>query len=163
MKPRFIALIALGLGLACGKDSSGPGGVTFPSLPSNMLATFCVRGEGLVGQTKSGSVTSGDCDAGDVDPADSSYYEVWRVRVASVTSVTFDANSAFDNYLTVLRLDSYTSNSASLTLMGENDDRQAGVNLNALVTVTLQPNTDYFVSISGYDYSETGPYSLQIR
>lgn len=35
--------------------------------------------------------------------------------------------------------------------------------LNALVTVTLQPNTDYFVSISGYDYHETGPYSLDIR
>lgn len=159
----FVALLAIGATAGCGKDSTGPRGVDFPSLPDQMLTAFCVRGEALVGQTKSGSVTSGDCDAADIEASDSSFYEVWRVRVSSPRSVTFDASSSFDNYLVVLRLDSYTATTASLTTIGENDDRVPGTDLNALVTVTLQPDTDYFVSISGYDYDETGPYSLAIR
>ena len=140
---------------ACSKDSTGPS-VTFPPLPSDLLAGFCVQGEATVGQTKSGAVNDDDCDAGD------SFFELWRVRVAETTSVTFDATSGFDNYLTVVRLNSYTSSSANFTILGENDDRASG-NLNALVTVTLQPGIDYFVSVSGYDYSETGSYSLRIR
>lgn len=150
-----IAILAVVAG--CSKDSSGPGaGVNFPSLPADMLAAFCHRGNAVVGETKSGAVSAPDCDAGD------SYYEIWRVRVAATTSVTFDANSGFDNYLEVVRLESYTATSATVTQIGSNDDRAEG-NLNALVTVTLQPDTDYFVAISGYDYTETGSYTLQIR
>lgn len=164
VKRTFLMPLGIGLAVGCGgSDSNGPDGVGFPSLPSDLLNAYCVRGEALVGQTKTGSVTFDDCDAADIEPSDSSYYEVWRVRVASQTAVTFDANSSFDNYLVVLRLDSHTATSAILTQMAENDDRVPGTNLNALVTVTLQPNTDYFVSISGYDYDETGPYSLDIR
>ncbi|MGH7607489.1 MAG: hypothetical protein ACREME_09130 [Gemmatimonadales bacterium] len=155
-----VALLAIGVGC---KDSSGPGDGLFPALPSDLLAAFCARGEAVVGQTKSGTITDDDCDAADIDPADSSFYEIWRVRVTESRSVTFDANSPFDNYLTVVRLDSYTQSSANLTLIGENDDRTPGSDLNALVTVTLNPDTDYFVSVSGYDYDETGPYTLQIR
>src|SRR3989440_5603480 len=151
-----LALLALGAGAAC-KDSSGPNNsVSFPALPSNLLEEFCHRGNALIGETKSGTLSSTDCDSRD------SYYEIWRIRVASTTSVTFDLNSGFDNYLTVLRLESYSTSNASLSIIGENDDRSSS-NLNAMVTVSLQPNTDYFVSISGYDYSETGPYTLQIR
>lgn len=141
---------------ACSKDSSGPSG-----LPPNLLAAYCVRGDAALGQTKSGSVTDNDCDSADIDASDSSFYEVWHIRVNSTTSVTFDANSAFDNYLVVLRLDSYTTTTASLTVIGENDDREPE-NLNALVTVTLQAGVDYFVSVSGYDYDQTGSYTLQI-
>lgn len=159
-----IAMLLLALGLAaCSKDSGGPGGVSFPDLPSGLLTTFCHRGNAVVGESKSGMLSPSDCDASDIDPGDDSYYEIWRIRVSSTTSVTFDASSSFDNYLAVLRLDSYTSSSASLTVIGENDDRVPGSNFNALITVTLQPNTDYFISVSGYDYSETGPYTLQIR
>ena len=154
MRAGLAALLVLGV--ACSKDGTGPGGVTFPPLPSDLLAGFCSRGEAVAGQTKSGSVTASDCDAGD------SYYEVWRVRVASPASVTFDATSGLDNYLTIARLESYTSTSETVTIVGENDDRSTS-DLNALVTVTLQPNTDYFVSVSGYDYSQTGSYTLRIR
>lgn len=59
-------------------------------------------------------------------------------------------------------LSSYTSSSANFTMLGENDDRATG-NYNALLTVTLEPGIDYFVVVSGYDYSETGSYSLRIR
>ncbi len=149
MTRSFIALLAIGIASGC---STGP---DFPPLPAEMLAAYCVRGEAQIHQTKIGSITSGDCNVG------FSFREVWRVRVASPTSVTFDANSSFDNYLEVFRLDSYTATSARLTWIGSNGDRWPG-NLNALVTVTLQPNTDYFVRISGLDYADTGPYSLAI-
>lgn len=154
----MVALVVLlGAGLAC-KDSSDPGGgVTFPPLPGQVLAAVCHRGDRVVGQDANGTVSSSDCDSGD------SYFEIWRVRVAGTRSVTFDANSSFDNYLTVVRLDSYTQTGASVTTIGEDDDRVPGSNTNALVTVTLQPNIDYFVAVSGYDYFEQGSYSLQIR
>jgi hypothetical protein len=157
-RKRITLLALLVAGLAC-KDSSGPGGggVNFPALPSSLLTAFCHRGNRTVGQTPSGTVNSSDCDAGD------SWYEIWRVRVASTQSVTFDANSSFDNFLEVVRLDSYSGDTVYVTEVGENDDRTPGSNLNALVTITLQANTDYFVSISGYDYTETGSYTLQIR
>ena len=158
MKPSK-TLLTLFAGLfvlaGCSKDSTGPN-IEFPPLPSDLLTGFCVQGQAVVGQTKGGTITDNDCDAGDA------FFELWRVRVAATTTVTFDVNSGFDNYLTVVRLNSYTSSSANFTVLGENDDRSTG-NLNALVSVTLQPGIDYFVSVSGYDYSETGSYSLQIR
>jgi hypothetical protein len=153
----FLSVLFGAAGMSCGSD-----GLTFPELPSALLAEFCVRGTASAGQTVSGSVTDSDCDSADVDPNNEGYYELWRVRVGSSGSVTFDADSPFDNYLTVLRLDSYTQTTADLTIVGENDDRASG-NLNALVTVTLQPDTDYFVAIAGYDYSETGSYTVDIR
>jgi hypothetical protein len=157
-------LAVLAAGLACGDDDdpTGPGSVTFPDWPATIVTGFCVRGTSVVGDTKSGSITNTDCDAADVDPTDEGYFEIWRVRVASSRDVTFDANSTFDNYLTVLRVNSVTATSVDVAVIGENDDRSA-TNLNALVTVRLEPNVDYAVAISGFDYAETGPYTLSIR
>jgi hypothetical protein len=157
---RATKLLSVAFGLA-GLVACGDDGITFPELPSALLTEYCVRGTTSVGETISGTVADTDCDAADVNPADEGYYEVWRLRVSEATSVTFEADSDFDNYLVVLRLDSFTSTTADLRLVGEDDD--SGVDLNALLTVTLQPDTDYFVSVSGYDYTETGPYSLEIR
>ena len=149
--------VAVGLaGAACG-DS-----LTFPELPSQLLADFCVQGTATVGETVQGTVSASDCDAADARPGGVGYYDVWRVRVSEAQSVTFDADSPFDNYLTLLRLDSFTQTSADLTVVDENDDRAQG-NLNALLSFTLQPDTDYFIAISGFDYDETGSYSLVIR
>jgi hypothetical protein len=152
-----VLAVLLGVGVtACGD------GLTFPELPSALLTEFCVRGVVEVGQTVQGSVSDSDCDAADARPGGVGYYEVWRVRVSSAREVTFDANSAFDNYLTLLLLESYTETTADLTIEDENDDRGGG-DLNALVTSTLQPDTDYFIAVSGFDYAETGAYTLEVR
>lgn len=151
---RLAAVLGLFALAGCSKDSTGPS-VSFPALPQPLLDNYCVRGQAVVGQTVSGFISSGDCD-------DGAYYEIWRVRTGTAGTYTFDANSAFDNYLIVLRLESYTTTSATLTILGENDDRSPG-NLNALVAVSMQPGIDYFVAISGFDYTETGSYTLQIR
>jgi hypothetical protein len=158
----LLAMTAVGLG--CGDDPpAGPGtNVTFPDWPSTIITGFCVRGTSVIGDTKSGTIADTDCDAADVNPGDQGYYEIWRVRVASSRDVTFDANSTFDNFLAVLRVNSVTATNVDVTVVGENDDRSP-TNLNALVTVRLEPNVDYAVAISGFDYAETGPYTLAIR
>ena len=143
-------------------DPTGPGSVTFPDWPAAVVAGFCVRGTAVIGDTKSGIIADTDCDVADVNPADEGYYEIWRVRVATARDVTFDANSTFDNFLAVIRVNSVTASDLDVTVVGENDDRSP-TNLNALVTVRLQPNVDYAVVISGFDYGETGSYTLAIR
>ena len=156
------ALVVVGLG--CGKDSSGPGsgGLDYPNLSQALVTQYCVRGNATVGDTKSGDVVASDCDAADVRPGATGYYEVYIVKVASAANVTFDVSSNLDSYLTLLRLDSYTASSASLTILDENDDRSSG-NLDALLTYALEPNTNYVIAVGGYDYGATGTYSLAIR
>jgi hypothetical protein len=159
-----LALVATITGsLGCGDDDpTGPGSVTFADWPAAVVAGFCVRGTAVVGDTKSEVIADTDCDIADVNPADEGYYEIWRVRVASARDVTFDANSTFDNFLAIIRVDGVTATDINATVVGENDDRSQ-TNLNALVTVRLQPNVDYAVVVSGFDYDETGAYTLAIR
>jgi hypothetical protein len=159
-----LALVAsLAAVVGCDDDDPvGPGSVTFPDWPAAVTTGFCVRGTAAVGDTKSGIISDTDCDVADVNPADEGYYEIWRVRVASASDVTFDANSTFDNFLAIIRIDGVTATDLNVTVVGENDDRSQN-NFNALVTVRLQPNVDYAVVISGFDYSETGNYTLAIR
>ncbi len=144
-------------------DPTGPGSVTFPDLPAAVVTAFCVRGTALVGDTKSGIIADTDCDVADINPGDVGYYEIWRVRVATAQDVTFDANSTFDNFLAILRINSVSATDIDATVIGQNDDRSPGTNTNALVTVRLQPNVDYAAIVSGFDYEETGSYSLAIR
>lgn len=159
-----LALVAgLTAALGCGDDDPvGPGTVTFPDWPAAVVAGFCVRGTATVGDTKSENLSNTDCDVADVEPSDVGYFEVWRVRVATARDVTFDMNSTFDNLLAVVRVNSVSATDLDVTVVGENDDRSPS-NTNALVTVRLQPNVDYAVAVSGWDYTETGPYTLAIR
>jgi hypothetical protein len=160
----FVAIVA-----GCGGDGGGGGlggvlGELFPELPADLLSQVCWRGDVTIGETVTGDVTESDCDAQDVDPDGVGYYEVWRVRVDARQSATFDANSEFDNWLTLLGLVSYDPETQEVVVefLMENDDRADG-NLNALITYTLSPGVDYFIAVSGYDYLEKGPYTLQVR
>jgi len=157
-----VAATTIALGCGDDDDPTGPGSVTFPDWPASLNTPFCIRGTALVGDTKSGTISDTDCDAADIDPGAEGYFEVWRVRVASAQDVTFDASSTFDNYLTVIRVNSVTATNLNVAVIGENDDRSQ-TNLNALVTVRLEPNVDYVVVMAGYDDAETGPYTLAIR
>lgn len=76
--------------------------------------------------------------------------------------MTFDASSTFDNVLVVLRVNAVTATSLDADVVDGNDDRSI-TDTNALVTVRLEPNVDYAVAIAGFDYTETGPYTLTIR
>ncbi len=146
------AVVVLTFAFGC-KDSSGPS-VNFPELPTQLLADYCVVGERTVGQGISSTLSNTDCEYGD-----GSFFEVWRVRVTSSGSYRFAATSTFDNLLAVLRLDSFTTTTAYLTLLANDDD--SGTDANALISgVSLAPSTDYFVVVNGYGATDTGPYTV---
>ena len=160
---RFALVVTVAAGLACGDDDpTGPGSVTFPDWPSTIVTGFCVRGNAVVGETKSATLADTDCDVADIDPMEVGYFEVWRVRVASSRDVTFDASSTFDNVLAIFRVNSVSATSVDFDVIASNDDRAQG-NSNALVTVRLEPNVDYAVAVGGFDYTDTGAYTLAIR
>lgn len=160
------AALLVVVGLACGKDSSGPGsgpgGLDFPSLSQALVTQYCVRGNATAGDTKSGGIAPSDCDAANIDPSDVGYYEVYIVKVATAADVTFDVSSNFDSFLTLLHLDSYTATTASVTVLQTNDDRSP-TDLDALLTYHLDPGVNYVISVAGYDYSQGGTYSLAIH
>jgi hypothetical protein len=159
-----LALVAgLTAVIGCDDDPTGTGSMTFPDWPAAVVTGFCVRGTAAVGDTKSGAIADSDCDFGDINTGGEGFYEIWRIRVPSAQDVTFDANSTFDNYLAVVRIDGVTATDINATVVGDNDDRSPPANLNALVTIRLQPNVDYAVIVSGYDDAEVGAYTLAIR
>ena len=146
------SVVVLTFAFGC-KDSSGPS-VNFPELPTQLLADYCVVGERTVGQAISSTLSSTDCDYGD-----GSFFEVWRVRVTGSGSYRFAASSSFDNLLAVLRLDSFTTTTAYLTLVANDDD--SGPDFNALIaSASLSPSTDYFLVVNGFGASDTGPYTI---
>ncbi|HET7040050.1 MAG TPA: hypothetical protein VFH97_09180 [Gemmatimonadales bacterium] len=135
-------------------SDNGPGDeIVFPTIDADILLEFCIRGEVPVTATtsRSGSVSTSDCTAG----FDDGYWEGWRVRVAEAGSYTIEVSSDFDSWLTVWRLNDVNNvDDATVDLLGEDDD-SAG-NLDAMLTVSLQPNTEYVVFVSGYDQSQVG-------
>lgn len=148
----------------CGDDEPTATGLQFPAFPQTLIQALCFRGNGTVGETKTGTLDTADCDAAEViDATLTTYFETWRVRVATAGDVTFDASSGFDNVLVVARVNQITQTSIDADVIGQNDDRAPGTDTNALVTVRLEPNTDYLVGILGTDYSQVGSYTLRIQ
>jgi hypothetical protein len=151
------ALLALSLGLgACASDEE----IVFPSIDPDILVEFCIMGEVPVQTTasESGTVTDDDCTEG----FDDGFWEGWRVRVAEDRSYTIEISSGFDSWLDVYRLtDLDNIDDNTVVLVAEDDD--GGDGFDARATVTLRPDTEYVVFVSGYDQNETGAYSLSIR
>ena len=156
--PKLRSVLALALTAAalqgCGKDSTTGPSVTFPTLPAQMLAAFCVQGERQPAQAISGTIATSDC----VVAVDGSYYEVWRIRVPSTGAYQFAASSTFDNYLIVYHLDSYTDNSATLTSVAADDDSGPGTNA-LIASASLTAGQDYFLVVNGYSPTDVGPYT----
>jgi hypothetical protein len=151
---------------ACGGDSATGPSLTYPALSSQVLAAYCVQGNRTFGQGISGTLANTDCDLGD-----GTFYEVYRVRVATTGSYQFSASSTFDNVMAVLRLESTTVpggpqdllsfvDSSAVTVIAGNDDR-SGTDTNALIpTVSLVADTDYFLVMNGFAPSDLGPYTV---
>lgn len=152
-RPALLALTLGAVALSACHDSTGPS-ITFPALPAQMLARYCVRGERTPTQAISGSVTVDDCALGD-----GSYYETWRVRVGANGTYRFAASSSFDNVLFLLRVESYTDTAATLTQVAFDDD--SGPDTNALISAaSLQTGADYFLVVNGFGASDVGPYTV---
>ena len=150
----FVVLVLGAVVIGCG-DSTGPE-VTFPTLPAELLDAFCVRGDRTPGDAISGTISTGDCELGD-----GSFYEIWRLRVATTGTYRIALTSEFDNFVVLLRLESYSGSSATLTTLASNDD--SGPGLNGLIAgVALQENLDYFLVVNGFSGDDTGPYTAEV-
>ena len=148
-------LLALVAAVSCKGDATGPAGITFPEISSTLRANYCVRSNAIVGQTKSGAISSTDCDDG------SGYYETYIVKVSTARTVTFTVGSAFDSYLILLEIDSFSATDYVSTFLDADDD--SGVGLDAQLSFVLEPGVDYVIVISGLNYSDVGSYTLQIQ
>ena len=160
MRTRSLTLLAasIALALSCGDDNgTGSGNVTFPTIPPSTLSAYCIRGQAIPPETVSGGISTGDCHTAITNDG---YFEGFRVRVGSSGAVTFTVTSNFDSWLELIRIDNLNDVAGSAVLLDDDDD--SGVGFDALLTFTLQPNTEYVIFVSGYDDSETGTYSLAI-
>lgn len=157
-----VMLVSLACGGGDGGGSTGPSGLTFPPLDDAVRAQFCVRGNTTVGQTKSGSISAQDCDAADLPPPGTAdtYYEIWRVRVAQAATVTFTVDApGFDSYIDVIQVDIVSGDVGLITFLGSDDDT---IGDDPQISMDLIPDTDYAIAISGFNYSETGAYTVEI-
>ncbi|NJD09255.1 MAG: hypothetical protein FIB01_02045 [Gemmatimonadetes bacterium] len=156
MKRRILTGAVILAVAACGKDDgTGPADeVSFPALAAATTSLFCIRGTAIPPSSRTGTITQDDCDDG------ASFFDTWRVRVKSSGSVTFTVSSQFDSYLVLRRIDSLSDPAFSSVLLAYDNDSADGQD--AQLTYSLQPDTEYWIAVSGYDYTGTGPYSLNI-
>lgn len=142
---------------ACGGDSTGPDSVSFPTISQSTLDANCIRGTAAPPASVSGSISNADCPvSGTLVGAVDGFWEGWRVRVNSATTVTFAVTSSFDSFLDLFVIN--VSSPALNNLRIFDDDSGAG--LDALFTFTLQPDTEYWIMVSGFDATDTGSFTL---
>lgn len=162
---RLATLVLTAMLAGCGDDGTGPenGDVEFPALDAAVTAEFCVRGTAEPTMFVSGELTMADCPT--VFPvgfAPDLFYETWRVKVASNRTVTFEVTSGFDSYLDLFRVTNLSAPGLSLDNLVDFDD-DSGDGSDALISANLLANVEYWVMVSGYEPTDEGPYTLEIR
>lgn len=154
-----VILVSLACGGGDGDGGNGPSGLTFPPLDDAVKTQYCVRGNTTVGRNESGSVTAQDCDYADI-LSGPGYYEVWRVRVAQPATVRFKVDAPnFNSYVDLIELTVSGGDVTNLVALSSDDNTNAD---DAELAFDLVPGTDYAVVVSGFDYPETGAYTLNI-
>jgi len=152
---RLIGLMVLAVACGGGDGGTGPNSVTFPPLDASAIAENCIRGNTTVGDDKTGSVTATDCDQ-----AVGAYWETWRFRVATARTVTFRVDGPqFDPVLLIAEITISNGDIAGAVVLDGDDDTNGD---DPELTIDLVPDTDYMIVILGYDYTETGSYTLHI-
>jgi hypothetical protein len=148
---------------ACGDDPTAPEVLApnFPALDAAFATEFCIRGTLAPNNSVSGEISDTDCETvAPVGSGPGSFYEGWRVRVAQAGSVTIQTASGFDTFVDLFRIDDLSAPTLDDLIIFDDD---SGAGENGRVTVTLQPGTEYWVMVSGFDADEAGPYTLEAR
>lgn len=69
----------------------------------------------------------------------------------------------FDTFLVLAVIDSIVGDNVFTSLVAQNDDRSPA-DLNALIqNANVLAARDYLIAAAGFDYNETGSYSLSIQ
>ena len=92
---------------------------------------------------------------------DDSFFEGWRVRVDADAQITFAVDSGFDSVLDLFVIDVANPVLAIGNLVAFDDDGSGA--LDALLTVDLDANTEYWIVVSGFDAVDVGNYTLNIN
>ena len=132
---------------------------TFPPVDPELLEGFCIRGSHVPPARVSGNISESDSCHANIE--DDGYFEGWRVRVASSTTITFAVSSVFDSWLELVRIDNLDDPINSVVALAE-DDNSAG-NLQARLSAELEPNTEYLIVVSGYNDVAQGQYVLDMN
>lgn len=160
---RHACVVGFAFLVACGESTTGPQvqTTTFPDVDQAVLATYCIRGTANVPAIRGGNVTTGDCPTEStlVGGTDEGYWEGWRVRVATAVDVTFSVDSDYDTFLDVFQIDLANPRLTNLVVF----DDDSGENGNAELTVTLSPDTEYWVLVSGFQAEDVGSYTLSVN
>lgn len=155
------ALALLLAAAACGDDGAGPSDdVDFPFLEAAVRAEFCIRGQMVPPDAENEALQNSDCETVfPVGQGPDRFYETWRVRVPSRTTVTIFTESNLDTFLDVFRIDPANPALRLENLVQFNNDGPDGPD--AGLTVTLDPGLEYWVMVSGFGADEFGPYTLR--
>jgi hypothetical protein len=89
------------------------------------------------------------------------FFETWHLYPDKTETLTFTAQSNFDNLLMLVEVLSATTDQVSIRHIAQNDDSSAG-STQASVSAMLAAGTDYFLRVSGFNEDETGQYTITI-
>ncbi|MDH3225373.1 MAG: hypothetical protein OEO23_16750 [Gemmatimonadota bacterium] len=161
MRARTSALVIAVIGAAAYGDSGTGPGLTegFPNIDQAILSGFCIRGTAPPPAIRPGIIGTNDCPTeGTLVGTGDGYWEGWRVRVSDVTTVTFTVDSEFDSFLDLFQIN--VANPVLNSLIAFDDDGTGS--LDAQLEWTLQPDTEYWILVSGFEALDLGSYTLDI-
>lgn len=102
-----------------------------------------------LGQTINGNLASTDCTANEF-----THYDLYRLDIASATTVIIGMTASFDAYLKVF-------NAATGILLAEHDDIVPGVIQDARIVLAL-PVGSYLIRARSFDPGQFGTYALSV-
>lgn len=160
---RYAITALLLLVLACGDSGTGPGsgGPEFPSIDAGTLSSNCIRGTAVPPAIRAGNLSQTDCPTlNTIVGVTDGFWEGWRVRVSEAGPVTFSVRSDLDTTLDLFEIDPANPALTLANLLGFDDD--SGENFNAELTFTLEPETEYWILVAGFEAADVGSFTLDI-
>ena len=159
MRLATVALLTL-LASGCKKDSTSPSDtLSFPPLTSQLVSSWCVRGDRTVGQSETGTLTSADCD-GDVAwpfSGENYWFEMWRVRVVSSRTVTVTLNAVPDCHIILFQVVNLSD--VRPHELGDEADTATG-QTQVSFQFAAQPGVDYLIHVSGPHGHQSVSYTV---
>lgn len=141
MRGKYLPLLTLIVILsACSKKSTGPSGVDFPNISSEIIATYHIVGKIVPPETVTGSITAEEAL---LNPG---HGEMWRVRVKEKTFVKFLLESGANSWIMLYRVYDLSDLPQSIERLYSDSDTYG----NTLIKYTLEPNKEYWLNVVLY-------------
>jgi hypothetical protein len=171
----LLAIASIAGLVAAGCDGNDPNPCSDPTAPgcgedgpleltAEVIQSLCVQPtitETSDLQTLAVSALSDtDCYSGDLGQ-EGGYFETWHLYPNRTETVTFTAQSQFDNLLMLVEVLSATTDRVNVRVIAQSDDSGASTT-NASITALLRAGTNYFLRVYGFNEDETGQYTITV-